>query len=76
MVWLIERCPAHVRGRIVGGHTTAVFLGHFISPFLSQPVADAWTLSTAYAVAASMMAAMALLFALLHAGGRRSQQQG
>ena len=66
MVWLVERCPAAVRGRVLGGHTTAVFFGHFISPLISQPLADVWGLSTTYIAAAGMMTAMALLFVTLH----------
>jgi len=66
MVWLVEHCPTHVRGRVLGGHTTAVFFGHFTSPFLSQPIADSWGLSAAYALAAAFMGATALLFIVLH----------
>lgn len=66
MVWLVEHCPAHVRGRVLGGHTTAVFLGHFTSPFLSQPIANVWGLPVAYAAAATLMALVALLFVVLH----------
>lgn len=70
MVWLVEHCPAPVRGRVLGGNTTAVFFGHFSSPFLSQPVADAWGLPVAYATAAGLMAAVAVLFLVLHAQRR------
>ncbi len=66
MVWLVENCPAHVRGRVLGGHTTSVFLGHFSSPFMSQPIADTWGLPTAYASAAVLMGATAILFIVLH----------
>jgi len=37
-VWIVTLSPESMRGRIVGGLTTAVFIGQFISPFLIQPV--------------------------------------
>ncbi len=37
-VWLTERSPEHRRGRLIGGLTTALFLGQFLSPILAQPV--------------------------------------
>lgn len=35
--WLAEIAPTEFRGRIMGGITTAVFLGQFISPIATQP---------------------------------------
>jgi MFS family permease len=37
-VWVVTLSPESMRGRIVGGLTTSVFVGQFISPFLVQPV--------------------------------------
>jgi MFS family permease len=37
-VWIVSLSPESMRGRIVGGLTTSVFIGQFISPFLIQPV--------------------------------------
>jgi MFS family permease len=39
-VWIVSLSPESMRGRIVGGLTTSVFIGQFISPFLIQPVID------------------------------------
>jgi MFS family permease len=36
--WLADIVPDHLRGRALGGLTTFVFLGQFISPILSQPL--------------------------------------
>lgn len=71
MVWLVENCPASVRGRVLGGHTTAVFFGHFVSPFLSQPLANGHGLATMYATAAALMAAAAMVFLILTLQRRR-----
>lgn len=37
-VWVVSLSPESMRGRIVGGLTTSIFIGQFISPFLIQPV--------------------------------------
>ena len=49
--WMMGRVPAHFRGRAAGGLSSVVFLGQFASPLVSQPIADAYDLSTAYLVA-------------------------
>lgn len=37
--WLTSCAPVALRGRALGGMTTAIFLGQFLSPVASQPVA-------------------------------------
>jgi MFS family permease len=37
-VWVVNLSPQSMRGRLVGGLTTSIFIGQFISPFLIQPV--------------------------------------
>jgi len=36
-VWLMNEVPARLRGRAMGGFTTSIFLGQFLSPILAQP---------------------------------------
>jgi MFS family permease len=38
-VWLTSEMPSNLRGRAVGGLTTAIFMGQFISPVAGQPFA-------------------------------------
>jgi len=59
-VWLIDRTPQHVRGRVLGGYSTSTFLGHFLSPVVSQTVASVIGLPWTFA---AMGAAMALIAA-------------
>jgi MFS family permease len=40
-IWLAEATPTPLRGRVVGGLTTATFLGIFVSPIISQPMVAA-----------------------------------
>lgn len=56
-VWLSAAVPPAVRGRALGGLTTAVFLGQFISPIASQPVALRFGLPAAFVAAGAMMIA-------------------
>lgn len=39
--WLADNTPASLRGRVLGGLTTALFLGVFFSPIVGQPVTAA-----------------------------------
>ena len=38
-LWLADEVPIALRGRALGGFTTSLFLGQFLSPFISQPLA-------------------------------------
>jgi MFS family permease len=50
-VWIVTLSPESMRGRIVGGLTTSVFVGQFISPFLIQPVLKITSTSGIFAFA-------------------------
>jgi len=47
-IWLMSRVPSTMRGRASGGLTTAVFLGQFLSPLISQPLVKLYGLSGAF----------------------------
>lgn len=64
VVWILDNTPARVRGRVAGGTTTAIFVGQFSSPLVSQPIAGAFSLATAYAVVAAATAVIAGGFVL------------
>lgn len=38
--WLAAEVPPALRGRVLGGLTTSVFLGQFLSPILGQPILE------------------------------------
>jgi MFS family permease len=40
-VWLADETPPPLRGRVLGGLTTALFLGVFLSPIVGQPMSAA-----------------------------------
>jgi MFS family permease len=57
-VWLANAAPVAIRGRALGGFTTAVFLGQFLSPILSQPLVNAFEI-------AGMIGIVSVIFALI-----------
>jgi MFS family permease len=52
--WLASEAPPAARGRVLGGFTTALFLGQFLSPILSQPVTVAYDVRAVFVVAAAL----------------------
>jgi MFS family permease len=69
-VWLGAAVPARLRGRAFGGFTTAIFLGQFISPLLSQPVVRVAGLERMFATAGATL----LLFGLALLAATRTRR--
>jgi MFS family permease len=68
-VLLAAGAPEAVRGRAMGGLTTAVFLGQFLSPILTQPLIAAQGLAASYrAVGVGLAVLAALVLGLVAAG--------
>ena len=57
-VWLANETPAALRGRVLGGFTTALFLGQFLSAVVSQPVSAAVGLAGLYLSAGALLLLM------------------
>ncbi|MEQ8247373.1 MAG: MFS transporter [Alphaproteobacteria bacterium] len=62
IVWSMEGTPAVLRGRIVGGLTAAMMLGHFFSPLISQPLAQAWGLPAVYLFGVGLLGLIGTIF--------------
>ncbi len=54
-VWLSETVPADIRGRALGGLTTAFYIGEFLSPFASQTAVKWVGGSGTYALASGIL---------------------
>ncbi len=65
-IWLLSEAPEHLRGRISGLLTTAVFLGQFLSPVLTQPIVDALSISAGFLIVGSVVALVPVLLTLSH----------
>ncbi|AFY34064.1 MFS transporter [Calothrix sp. PCC 7507] len=71
-VCLTTIVPATARGRVLGGLTTAFFLGQFISPILSQPLSQLLGIGTTYGWAGGLMLIMsAIAFSVVWRDGRK-----
>lgn len=57
-VCLTSVTPGSLRGRVLGGLTTAFFLGQSVSPVLSQPLSSAVGLDITYRLAGGLMLAL------------------
>jgi MFS family permease len=63
-IWLLSEAPEHLRGRISGMLTTAVFLGQFLSPVMTQPLVDALSISSLFLIAGAVTAILSLLITM------------
>lgn len=63
--WIATAVPVAVRGRAFGGLTSVFFLGQFISPFLSTPLATRIGLAKTFSVGAIVLIISGFIFALL-----------
>ncbi|NQE34769.1 Bacillibactin exporter [Microcoleus sp. IPMA8] len=70
-VWLSAAVPEAVRGRALGGLSTAMFLGQFLSPIVTGPLTKAVGLGAVYAIVGGFLAIAAIGFAVFKAQIRR-----
>lgn len=63
-VWLSTAVPDAIRGRALGGLSTAMFLGQFLSPIVTQPLTKTLGLSGTYAATGGGLVVVALGFAI------------
>jgi MFS family permease len=62
-VWLSAAVPDALRGRALGGLSTAMFLGQFLSPIVTQPLTKTLGLGGVYVLTGSALIVVALGFA-------------
>jgi MFS family permease len=72
---LTSIAPEASRGRVLGGLTSSMFLGQFLSPIVSQPLTGQFGLSTTYAIAGGVMALLAAiaLWAIIQQNGLQNR---
>jgi len=61
-VWLADETPLELRGRVLGGLMTALFLGQFLSPIVGQPVSRIVGLGGLYLSGGALLLVIAALF--------------
>ena len=62
--WLASFTPAEIRGQAVGGMTSALFLGQFFSPILTQGLIEQSGLAAMFGFAAVAALLIAILFGM------------
>jgi MFS family permease len=62
-VWLSSAVPDAMRGRALGGLSTSMFLGQFLSPIVTQPITKSLGLGGVYALVGGILVIIALGFA-------------
>lgn len=75
-LWLLSVIPAATRGRALGGLTTAVFLGQFLSPIAIEPIASQAGFSAAFVVTgviALLLGVVFLAWTILRSAGPTAQ---
>jgi len=60
-VWLADETPLELRGRVLGGLMTALFLGQFLSPIVGQPVSGIVGLGGLYLSGGALLLVIAAL---------------
>ncbi len=68
--WLLRIAPLSMRGRIISGSTAGLFLGQFLSPFLSQPLVGLTGLAGAFLAFSALALVVAVLVTVLARRGR------
>ena len=61
-LWIITLAPPQLRGRLISGVSTSMFLGMFFSPIIIQPIVNIIQFEGAFATASVMLIFMAVLF--------------
>lgn len=69
-VWINAIAPAQIRGRALGGVTSAMFLGQFFSPILIQPIAERIGLGSAYGLIGGLLLGLVILIVIVAARSR------
>ena len=60
-LWLMAGSPPAARGRVIGGLTTAIHLGQFLSPLMVEPLLPRVGLGGSYVLAGGLLAAVAFV---------------
>lgn len=63
-VWLSAAIPDQMRGRALGGLSTSMFLGQFLSPIVTQPLTKPLGLGGVYALTGGILVLIALGFTI------------
>lgn len=64
-LFLVNETPSRVRGRVVSGVSTAVFLGQFLSPLLTNPLKESVGLADSFMASAFALSGVSVIFLII-----------
>lgn len=65
-VWLLSEAPRHLRGRLSGTLTSAIFLGQFLSPILTQPLVNITSIQTGFYIVGMSVVIISLFLTAIY----------
>ena len=72
-LWIMQVTPAEIRGKEIGKLTFFWFMGQFLSPIITWPLAKSYELPNIFYAAAMVLLALAFVFLALHTREARSK---
>jgi MFS family permease len=75
-LWIMQITPPAIRGKEIGKLTMFWFMGQFLSPIITLPLAKSFELSKIFMVAAWILLSLSLVFLMLHLSSRNKTIQG
>ena len=62
--WIASTTPSAVRGRVYGGRTSILFLGHFFVPIFTQPLVQQVNINTTFWVLGGVSIFLTIIFVI------------
>ena len=72
-LWVMQIAPPEIRGKVIGKLTMFWFMGQFLSPIITLPLAKRFSLPSIFMLAAILLSVLALVFLILHIKHRKSE---
>ncbi len=72
-LWVMQIAPPEIRGKVIGKLTMFWFMGQFLSPIITLPLAKRFSLPSIFMLAAILLSVLALTFLVLHLKNRKSE---
>ena len=61
-LWLFNTAPLEFRGRLIGGMSSAIFMGQFLSPLAIEPLTPRFSIQECFAFAGIISLLLAAFF--------------
>ncbi len=72
-LWVMQIAPPEIRGKVIGKLTMFWFMGQFLSPIITLPLAKRFSLPSIFMLAAILLSVLAFTFLILHFKHRKRE---